>query len=47
MPNLLGKRYVCTHCNTQLLVAKPGAGALRCHGDLMDIEAPKPLPASD
>ncbi|HEY3736179.1 MAG TPA: hypothetical protein VGL26_01935 [Jatrophihabitans sp.] len=47
MANELGKRYVCAQCDTQLLVAKAGAGALECHGEPMQIEAPKPLPASD
>lgn len=47
MPNLMGKRYVCEHCNTQLLVARPGDGELTCHGAAMQVEAPKPLPASD
>jgi hypothetical protein len=26
MANQLGKRYVCAHCATQLLVVKPGPG---------------------
>jgi Desulfoferrodoxin, N-terminal domain len=47
MPNQLGKRYVCQHCATQLLVTKPGEGMLECHGEPMTVEAPKPLPASD
>jgi hypothetical protein len=47
MANQMGKRYVCSHCSTQLLVVKPGAGALECHGAPMTIETPKPLPASD
>jgi desulfoferrodoxin-like iron-binding protein len=47
MANQIGKRYVCAHCATQLLVVKPGAGELECHGEPMTIEKPKPLPASD
>lgn len=47
MANQLGKRYVCAHCSTQLLVTKPGPGVLECHGEPMWVEAPKPLPASD
>jgi Desulfoferrodoxin, N-terminal domain len=47
MANQLGKRYVCAHCSTQLLVTKPGRGVLECHGEPMPVEAPKPLPASD
>jgi desulfoferrodoxin-like iron-binding protein len=47
MTNQIGKRYVCAHCSTQLLVVKPGSGQLECHGEPMTIEVPKPLPASD
>lgn len=47
MTNELGKRYVCTRCATQLLVTKAGQGELVCHGEFMQIEPPKPLPASD
>jgi hypothetical protein len=47
MANEIGKRYVCAHCATQLLVAKGGEGTLECHGEPMQIETPKPLPASD
>jgi hypothetical protein len=47
MANQLGKRYVCAQCATQLLVVKPGSGSLECHGELMSVDAPKPLPASD
>jgi desulfoferrodoxin-like iron-binding protein len=47
MANQIGKRYVCEHCSTQLLVVKPGGGQLECHGEPMTIEVPKPLPASD
>ena len=43
MANQMGKRYVCAHCPTQLLVVKPGAGALECHGAPMTIEVPKPF----
>jgi hypothetical protein len=44
---LLGKRYVCAHCEAQLLVVKGGEGSLECHGEPMTIEAPKALPSSD
>jgi hypothetical protein len=47
MSNQIGKRYVCRQCATQVLVVKPGDGALECHDEPMSIEAPKPLPASD
>lgn len=47
MSNQLGKRYVCAHCEAQLLVVKGGEGSLECHGEPMTIEAPKALPSSD
>ena len=47
MANELGKRYGCRQCATQILVSKPGAGTLECHGEPMQIAAPKSLPASD
>ncbi len=30
-----GKRYICAHCGSEVLVTKPGKGALRCCGDAM------------
>lgn len=47
MPNLLGKRYACASCGAELLVTKPGDGALVCHGAEMEIAAAKQLPSSD
>lgn len=47
MTNQVGKRYVCAHCDAQLLVVKAGDGALQCHGEEMTVDAPKALPSSD
>ena len=47
MPNLLGKRYVCTECDATVLVTKPGDGELTCHGQPMGQAQAKPLPSSD
>jgi Desulfoferrodoxin, N-terminal domain len=45
--NDLGKRYVCGECNAEVLVTKPGDGALACHGQPMELHQAKPLPSSD
>lgn len=47
MANSLGKRYTCAECGGTVLVTKPGAGALECHGQPMEVMQPKPLPSSD
>jgi hypothetical protein len=47
MPNLLGKRYTCAGCGATVLVTKPGAGDVTCHGTTMEQQQPKPLPSSD
>jgi hypothetical protein len=47
MGNLMGKRYTCATCGCELLVTKPGDGALECHGQPMEVLQPKPLPSSD
>ena len=44
---LIGKRYVCGTCGTELLCAKNGAGRFTCHGAPMDLKTAKPLPSSD
>ena len=36
MPNQLGKMYVCSKCNAQVIVTKGGAGALECCGQPME-----------
>lgn len=47
MANNLGKRYECADCGATVLVTKPGAGELSCHGQPMQIMQAKPLPSSD
>ena len=47
MASALGKRYVCSECEAQVLVVKGGAGNLECHDKEMEIAQPKPLPSSD
>ena len=47
MSNLLGKRYTCAECEATVLVTKPGAGELSCHGEAMELAEAKPLPSSD
>lgn len=47
MGNALGKRYVCSECDAQVLIVKTGEGTLECHGKEMELAAPKPLPSSD
>ena len=33
--NQVGKRYLCTRCNTEMIVTKGGSGALACCGQPM------------
>ena len=47
MSNQLGKRYVCTVCDTQVLCTKAGSGAVMCHEKEMESLQPRPLPSSD
>lgn len=47
MPNLLGKRYQCEKCGTEVLCNKPGGGSLTCCDGDMKIKEVKPLPSSD
>ena len=35
MANQLGKMYVCTKCNSQVIVTKGGNGTLKCCGTEM------------
>lgn len=44
---LLGKRYVCTTCDAEVLVSKAGRGGPSCHGTPMTIGQPKTLPSAD
>lgn len=44
---LVGKRYRCDTCGTELLVLRPGTNPVKCHGaEVVRIDL-KPLPASD
>jgi desulfoferrodoxin-like iron-binding protein len=36
MPNQLGKMYICTKCNAQVIVTKAGNGTLQCCGQPME-----------
>lgn len=47
MASLVGKRYTCPTCESQVLVVKGGKGALECHDQEMELLEPKPLPSSD
>jgi hypothetical protein len=43
----LGKRYTDPEGTVELLVTKPGPGALAAGGAVLDLKQAKPLPASD
>ena len=47
MANVLGKRYQCEKCGTEVLCNKAGEGALECCELTMKIKEAKPLPSSD
>jgi Desulfoferrodoxin, N-terminal domain len=47
MPNMLGKRYQCEKCGTEVLCNKAGPGKLECCETEMKIKEAKPLPSSD
>ena len=47
MASLLGKRYRCETCGTEVLCTKPGEGVAVCCGNNMVEQQPKPLPSSD
>ncbi len=36
MANQLGKMYVCSKCNSQVIVTKGGVGTLKCCGQDME-----------
>jgi hypothetical protein len=44
---VLGKRYTCESCGSELLITKGGDAELVCHGTTMVIAQPKTLPSSD
>lgn len=45
--NLIGKRYQCAQCGSELICVRGGSGAITCHATPMELLAPKPLPATD
>jgi desulfoferrodoxin-like iron-binding protein len=47
MPNLLGRRFRCETCNTEVLITKAGEGEVECCGQPMAAQQPRPLPSSD
>ena len=47
MPNLLGKRFVCENCGSQVLCTKAGEGGVQCCSVGMTLQQPKPLPSAD
>jgi len=48
MANVLGKRYLCEKCGTEVLCNKAGPGELECcERAPMTIKEAKPLPSSD
>ncbi|MFC2058985.1 hypothetical protein ACFLTS_05040 [Chloroflexota bacterium] len=47
MPNLLGRRFVCEDCKTEVLITKAGEGEVECCGKAMTVQQPRPLPSSD
>jgi len=48
MANVLGKRYMCEKCGTEVLCNKAGQGSgLACCDVEMKIKEAKPLPSSD
>jgi hypothetical protein len=47
MANVLGKRYQCEKCGTEVLCNKAGTGSIACCDGDMKIKEAKPLPSSD
>ncbi len=45
--NLVGKRYRCETCGTEVMCVKGGPGHFACHGVAMPLMSAKPLPSSD
>ncbi|MCS6802661.1 MAG: hypothetical protein NZ773_12075 [Dehalococcoidia bacterium] len=38
VPTELGKRYICTVCNTEVIVTRKGTGDLTCCGKPMELK---------
>jgi len=47
MANVLGKRYMCDKCGTEVLCNKAGTGAFECCEGEMKLKEAKALPSSD
>ncbi|MBQ03125.1 desulfoferrodoxin [Candidatus Bathyarchaeota archaeon] len=47
MTNLLGKRYRCKVCGTEVLCTKSGDGEVMCCAEKMEQVTPRPIPSSD
>jgi hypothetical protein len=45
--NVLGKRYFCEKCGTEVICTKGGPGQLWCCGGPMKLKEAKSLPSSD
>ena len=45
--NLVGKRYRCAQCGTEVICVRAGAGGVGCHDRPMELLSAKPLPATD
>lgn len=44
---LVGKRFRCERCGTEVLVLRAGAQPVMCHGDRMRPIELRPLPSAD
>ena len=47
MANLLGKRYRCAKCGTEILCTKAGTGEMICCEEPMKTQEAKAIPSSD
>jgi desulfoferrodoxin-like iron-binding protein len=47
MPNEVRKRYVCSACNTEMLVTRAGEGTLTCCGQPMQIRGAAAAPKTE
>ena len=45
--NILGKRYLCLICDTQVLTTKAGPGRIQCCGQNIEQVKPRPVPGAD
>lgn len=47
MSNLLGKRYKCEQCETEVLCLSGGAGTFECCDAPLTVVETEPLPSAD